>query len=335
MAMAAPGQGPPAVDLIAFGSVFLEVVFGHIPALPGPGEEIFAEEFGISCGGAVTVAVSASRAGAKAGLCTSLGDDLGSRFVEDHCRRKGVDLSSSQRFPSRSAGTTVVLNFDGDRAFITHPPRHADIGHWRDVLRSQRPAWCYVHPGPGVSELLREARSLGTRIALDVNLEEIVGDPATVLSCASLADIFLPNEEELLRLAGTRTLAAALDTAGSWSACVVVKRGAMGAMVVRQTDVTGVTEGVRRVRVRDRTGAGDAFAGAMIGAICRGASVTWAVASANAAGSAAVTRLGGLGELRADGFTQAARSFTRPLDRPQAGVPGTERGSRGKQRGPG
>ena len=55
----------------------------------------------MSCGGAVTSASAAAEAGAKAGLCTVLGDDLGSRVVLEHCARAGVDLSPSAR---RAAG---------------------------------------------------------------------------------------------------------------------------------------------------------------------------------------------------------------------------------------
>ena len=52
--------------MISFGSVFLELVFGHVPELPGPGEEVFTDEFAMSCGGAVTSA-SAAAAGGRAG----------------------------------------------------------------------------------------------------------------------------------------------------------------------------------------------------------------------------------------------------------------------------
>src|SRR5262249_20358459 len=49
-------SGDTIMDLIVFGSVFLELVFSHVPALPGPGEEIYSDEFAMSCGGAVIVA---------------------------------------------------------------------------------------------------------------------------------------------------------------------------------------------------------------------------------------------------------------------------------------
>ena len=112
------------MDLIAFGTMYLEIVFGDVPSLPAPGEEIFADEFAISCGGAVTAASAASRMDASAGLSTLLGDDLGSRVVEEYCHRAGVDLSASQRVTGPAAGITVVVNYAGDRAFISYlPPR--------------------------------------------------------------------------------------------------------------------------------------------------------------------------------------------------------------------
>ena len=94
------------MDMISFGSVFLELVFGHVPRLPGPGEEVFTEDFAVSCGGAVSSASAAASAGARAGLCTVLGDDLGSRVVMEHCTRLGVNLSPRRNQTSRDAHGT-------------------------------------------------------------------------------------------------------------------------------------------------------------------------------------------------------------------------------------
>ena len=46
------------MEVISFGSVFLEIVFGHLERLPLPGEEIYVDPFAFSCGGAVTIAVA-------------------------------------------------------------------------------------------------------------------------------------------------------------------------------------------------------------------------------------------------------------------------------------
>jgi sugar/nucleoside kinase (ribokinase family) len=299
------------MDLIAFGRVFLEIVFGQVPSMPGPGEEIFADEFAISCGGAVTVASAASRSGIQAGLSALLGDDLGSRVVAEHCRRAGVDLSPSRQVAGRVAGITVVLNFAGDRAFVSYLPPHApagdpDTGHWLEVLRDRQPAWCYLHPWPGAAALIGQARALGIRVALDVGLNAIDSDPRAVMSCARMADVFLPNAVELLRLTGAGSLIEAIDTAAAWCPCLVVKRGAEGAIVADRTGRTAVTEGISPVSARDRTGAGDAFAGALIAALHRGAPIAEAAAAGNAAGTETVTILGAVGEVDVEGLSQAA-----------------------------
>jgi sugar/nucleoside kinase (ribokinase family) len=300
--------------MISFGTVFLELVFGPVAELPRPGEEVFTDEFAVSCGGAVSSASAAATAGARAGLCTLLGDDLGSRVVMEHCARMGVDLSPSTRVRRRTAGITVVLNFDGDRAFVSHKPPQArrgppEIDRWRAVLRRTRPRWCYLHADRGVPDFLREARELGAKIALDISLGDERHHRDVVIDCIRLADVFVPNEDELVRLTGTDALGPAVSAAAAWGTPLVVKRGAAGAVVVSPDGVTEVAEGVRRVKVRDLTGAGDAFAGAMIAALLRGAVLADAVVAANAAGSAAVARLGAVGEVEVAGITTVGQTL--------------------------
>jgi sugar/nucleoside kinase (ribokinase family) len=299
------------LDMISFGSIFLELVFGHVPELPRPGEEVFTEEFAFSCGGAVNSASAAAGAGAHAGLCTVLGDDLGSRVVIEHCARAGVDLSPSVRVRRRSAGVTVVLNFDGDRAFVSNIPKRRErqeVDRWRDVLRRTRPRWCYVHGGPGMPGFLREARELGSKIALDVSLGDERDAADAIIDCVRLADVFLPNEDEILRLTGADDLSSALAVATTWGTPLVVTRGAAGAVIASPDGITEVADGVRQVTVKDLTGAGDAFAGALIAAMVRGAPLTEAVVAANGAGSDAVARLGAVGEVDVSGFAEVGRT---------------------------
>jgi len=83
----------------------------------------------------------------------------------------------------------------------------------------------------------------------------------------------------------------------------VVTRGAEGAVVATPDSTTHVTDGVERVQPKDRTGAGDAFAGALLGALCQGASITEAAVAGNAAGSRTVTLLGAVGQVEVEGLS--------------------------------
>jgi ribokinase len=318
-----------AMDMISFGSVFLELVFGHVPALPQPGQEIFAEEFAISCGGAVTSATAAARSGAKAGVCTRLGDDLGGRVVAEHCEREGIDLSSSVQVRRRATGITMVLNYDGDRSFVTHVPpapdtERSELARWIEVLGSRKPAWCYVHAGPGVAEFLQVARAQGTRILLDVSLNMIATDTPAVLECIPLADVFTPNRAELLELTGAASVESAVAIAGTWGTPTVVKMGAAGALVAGPDGVAQVTDGVAAVEVADLTGAGDSFAGALISRLLAGAPLIEAVAAANAAGSAAAGRLGAVGPVEVEGLSTVMPGGLGGIltDRLSTGIPG-------------
>ncbi|HWF81876.1 MAG TPA: carbohydrate kinase family protein [Streptosporangiaceae bacterium] len=290
--------------MISFGTLFLELVFGQLDRLPGPGEEVFTDEFAISCGGAITSATAAAAGGARAGMCTVLGEDLGSQLAIEQCAASGIDISSSARIDRPAAGITVVLNFAGDRGFVTHLPpspqaeRHG-VDRWLAVLREYRPAWCYLHAGRGVPRFLREARELGCKVVLDISLgDEREGDIIT--DCVRLADIFVPNADELARLTGEGSFEQAMTAAAAWGTQLVVTRGAAGAVVSHPDgSFTEVTAGVREVDVKDLTGAGDNFAGALIAALHAGASITEAVVEANAAGSLAVGQLGAIGQIGA------------------------------------
>jgi sugar/nucleoside kinase (ribokinase family) len=292
------------VDMMSFGTLYLELVFGQLDRLPGPGEEVFTDEFAISCGGAITSVTAAAAGGARAGMCTLLGEDLGSQLAIEQCAGRGIDISPSTRVERPTAGITVVLNFAGDRGFVTHlPPRpdadRRDVDRWLGVLREYRPAWCYLHAGRGVPRFLREAHELGTKVVLDMALgDEREGDIIT--ECVRLADIFVPNTDELVRLTGQDGFEQAMIAASAWGTQLVVTRGAAGAVVSHPDgSFTEVTAGVREVEVKDLTGAGDNFAGALIAALQAGASVTEAVVEANAAGSLAVGQLGAIGQIGA------------------------------------
>ena len=292
------------MDMISFGTVFLELVFGQLDGLPGPGEEVFTDEFAISCGGAVTSATAAAAGGAKAGVCTRLGDDLGSQVAIEHCAAVGIDLATSAQIAGPTAGITVVLNFAGDRGFVTHvPPRFGheppEIDRWLGVMRAERPAWCYLHAGRGVPRFLREARDLGCKVILDISLgDEREGD--VIIECIELADIFVPNSDELFRLTGAATFEQAVAVASRWGTQLVVTRGVAGAVVSHSDgSFTEVTGGVSAVKVRDLTGAGDNFAGGLVAALVGGASLTEAVVEANVAGSKAVGQLGAIGQVGA------------------------------------
>ena len=146
-----------------------------------------------------------------------LGDDLGSRVTEEHCRRAGVDITPSRYVSGPATGISVAVNFDGDRAFISHLPPHTaadrrDTGHWLEVLRAHRPRWCYVHAGPRC-RAVHPAGTVAGRPASPSPWRTTTStdDAEAVISCVREADVFLTNEAELILLTAAASLAQADD----------------------------------------------------------------------------------------------------------------------------
>src|SRR5262249_16486465 len=130
---------------------------------------------------------------------------------------------------------TVVLNFDGDRGFVTHlPPSpvgdQAEVERWREVLRAHRPSWCYLHADTAGPPFLRDARELGCRVMLDTSLGDARNREA-IIECVRLADVFVPNADELQRLTGAADVESAAAAAADWGTTLVVTRGPAGALV--------------------------------------------------------------------------------------------------------
>jgi sugar/nucleoside kinase (ribokinase family) len=116
--------------------------------------------------------------------------------------------------------------------------------------------------------------------------------PATFLAATAGATTLFANEPEALALTGAAALAEALPRLTAHYPRGVVKRGAAGALIAGAGQPERAAP-APPVAVRDTTGAGDAFAAAFIAAELTGADEGTALARAIAAGSAAVTRIGG------------------------------------------
>lgn len=293
--------------VLVFGRSYLELVFGDLDRLPEPGEEVYTELFGLSCGGAATVASAVQSVGAQAGLVTTLGTDLTSALTELYCREQGISLEFAKRVGRDAGCVTIALNFSGDRSFVSHCPKAVEQdaremeARWAEILGRSEADWGYVHAGPRAVQLLCFANQIGCRMVVDVNRESIEKSRADVLRCISLAEIFVPNADELELLTGEQTVARGIAALQHPPPVIVVKCGARGAVVVEDGTSTVVSDGLVDVDVVDRTGAGDSFAGGLLGALATGHSMTEAVRIANQAGSEAVARFGGLGRMTFQG----------------------------------
>jgi sugar/nucleoside kinase (ribokinase family) len=238
-----------AFDVVCVGAPFLDLTFVGLPAVPGPGEEVHADDLALTPGGAAITAVGAARLGLRAALLWPVGLDLAGRYLAAALAEEGVEWLG--REVPRTA-VTAVLPVAGDRAMATYEPPVA----------------------PSVDEL-RELDA--TAVVTGIGFAAAVPGSARVYVTSGFADsgslapaalppgacrALLVNAVEARRLTELDDPAAAAAELGRVAPTVVVTLGAEGALEWHDGRI--VRADAPAVDAVDTTGAGDLFAAAYV-----------------------------------------------------------------------
>jgi sugar/nucleoside kinase (ribokinase family) len=134
-------------------------------------------------------------------------------------------------------------------------------------------------------------KQAGLTTSLDTNDDPEnlwANDVKTVLQSV---DVFLPNEQEACKLAGTGDLDTALEALSRLVPIVVIKCGAQGAIAKRGKDRFHAAS--LSVQPVDTVGAGDSFNAGFLHKFIRGADTQECLEYGNASAGLSTTRAGG------------------------------------------
>lgn len=279
----------------------------------------FAEEadgrFRAGFGGDTSnVVIAAARLGARTAYATRLGADMfGDAFLA-LWRREGVDASAVKRHATAPTGVYVVTQGPQGHVFSYLRQGSAASRMGKDDVPAAMIAEAkFVHVS-GISlaigaepanEAARLACAAGSLVSLDTNLRPRlwaleVARPAihAVAAMSAVIKTSLEDASALTGLAAPRSIARYYQDLGA--SIVVVTLGAEGVFAAWQDD--SLQLGRHDVASVDATGAGDAFTGAFLAQLCRGAGVAAAVRFANTAAALSTTAYGAIAGLpgRAD-----------------------------------
>ncbi|MFT3852508.1 MAG: PfkB family carbohydrate kinase [Ilumatobacteraceae bacterium] len=243
-------------------------------------------------GSAANVAAAVARAGGRARFVGRVGDDGSGDVLAAQLGAAGVDVRVQRG--GRTGTVVVLVDPDGERTMF--PDRGAAA-----ALQGIDPAWldgtAVLHvPAYGLQtaatvlvDAARTVRAAGGAVTVDVSATSVVD----ALGAGALCELFgelapaivFANHDEAVAL-------GVIDTCPPWP--VVVKRGPQPALVVRPDGSITEVPAVAVDRVRDTTGAGDAFAGGFLAAWTAGAGtdLVAACAAGHAAAAAVLGRAG-------------------------------------------
>lgn len=266
--------------VMVLGSLNVDLVT-RVERHPSPGETLLGEGLERLAGGkGANQAVAAAAAGAEVLMVGCVGDDSGGTAYVERLRDRGIDVSMVRTVPGEASGHALIAVDDrGENSIIVIPGANDHLGDLEvaavddlgpgDVLLLQLEVPLHV-----VCAAARRAVHQGARVV--INTAPYAALPADVIA---LADPVVANEHEMVALAES----------GSEAASLLVTFGANGA----SWDGDSVpAHRVHPTLVRDTTGAGDAFCGALAAALASGADRASALEKALAAGAAAVQHQG-------------------------------------------
>ena len=275
-------------SVVVVGSFNQDLTF-YVPTFPRPGESLLGEFRPGPGGKGFNQAVAASRAGARTGFLTALGEDAAAGIARGLADAESIELLVEVH-PAQPSGTAGIFVDAAGRNVITVAPG-ANGALSPAYVRAARPAFAGADVVLAQLEVAPEAVLAALALARECGATTLLNPaPAnapTTPALLALADILTPNETEfaalLSRHAGNTVDADTLHTLADdelhalcqslQPATWVITLGGHGAFV---SHASGKHRGDHDDAYRapahpatpvDTTGAGDAFSGALAAAL--------------------------------------------------------------------
>jgi len=253
-------------DVTIAGEINLDLILYGLAEQMPLDRELLADGFGLTLGSSSAIlAHNLAALGMKVGFITTVGTDPLGAIALERLQEAGVDISRVITAHGQQTGVTILLHHGSTRHILTYPgvmagmtvadldldyiasSRHFHISSLflQKALQPELPAFC------------RKLKAKGLTISLDTNddPEDIWGAPLEEL--LSVADMFLPNEDEAMRIARAGDVESAVEYLAERVPVVAVKCGRRGSIV--QAGKERWTIPPVTVQPVDTIGAGDSF----------------------------------------------------------------------------
>lgn len=271
------------------GSANADVVV-RVERRPGPGETVLGSDTVLAAGGkGANAAVAAAKQNAQVALLGALGDDQHGELLRGSMGGAGVGLDLVRTTDRPTGAAYITVTPDGENTIVVSPGANSavdveQVDKARDAIAGAKVLLASLEvPLPAIERAVALAREAGTRAVLNLS-------PVSELSPQTLAalDPLVVNEHEAQWLMDGDTDLRKLLDLGPRSA--VVTLGRAGALVIEKDNTTEVS--APNVTAVDTTGAGDAFAGALVTQLAAGDDLVAAARRAVRVAAVSVTRPG-------------------------------------------
>jgi ribokinase len=294
--------------IVVLGATCVDMAF-RCDHMPAEGQEVVGSGLCYTATGpGPNQALQAVHCGCEVNLISKVGGGPFGSWVKETIANLGVNTDYMVTAEAMNTGldVTIVSSQSGDNASLRYAGANSAL-HARDIEAAEaaiaEAAVCLIHghlPQEALIKAVRCAGVYGTRVILN---------PATPLDCGQGAGVELPleffgvdimvaNLSEAAALveqssANIRTAKmVGSDLVARGVGCVLITMGRRGCMIVDRNGAEHVP--AFDIELVDRTGRGDAFAGALAASVAVGDKIHDAVTFASAAGALACTVFGSI-----------------------------------------
>jgi len=303
--MASAGTKPTSseFDVVVLGDCNPDLVLTGDEIEPSFGQvERLVEDADLMVGGSGGIfACGAARLGLRTAFVGMVGDDVFGRFMCDALSERGVDTSGIVVDPSLKTGVTVILSQPGDRAILTFPGTMATLDA-ADVDPKLLTTTRHVHVAsyflqtslaPSIPALFQQAHDAGATTSVDPNWDPHETWDSGIRGLLRVTDLFLPNAEEAMRLAGVQDVREAAKSLAADGPLTAVKLGAAGAVAVDNNGRFAESPAIPGVDPVDAVGAGDSFDAGVLTGLLNGLTIERALSLGCACGALSTQAIGG------------------------------------------
>ena len=283
-------------DVLVVGRPTCDVIFTGLAKWPEPGRENYASGLNVSAGGAFNFSAAASRLGLRVAFGGLLGNDVWSRFVREQFAGEHVSTEFLHVIDRPLPAVSVALNVDGDRGFVTHEAEGEECDlrlteHVVEMISGIDARHVHIHLVPWLPRVAEAAAARGMTLSVDAWGWQPWLESPGIWELACLSDVLLMNDAEAMTMTGAPDPRRALEQLRPLCKCVVIKRGALGAVAVVNGEV--LTSPTEPVAVVDATGAGDCFNAGFVYGLLHGLPAGVSLTLGNLCGGSAVKAVGG------------------------------------------
>ena len=240
------------------GYTNIDLIYSDMDRLPTTGEEVFAKSFEMHLGGGVPATlINTTRLGIPSKILTFLGKDFFSDFASNFFAKYGAEVVNLYHGSGMPVVLSSVMVCNQDRSFMSYQDTIAAAEYTEEDIYRHLTGAKIVDMHVGFLNVYKRLKEEGTILIFDTGWEDDLSIEKYE-EYLKLADYYLPNQKEALKITGTEAVEAAAEKLSAYFRDVIIKLDKDGCMLKNENGIQFIPS-MKDVKAVDSTGAGDAF----------------------------------------------------------------------------